>query len=73
MIDGSVGHASIPLSHWMLLGGISRFGDWVDSRPAGCLVVTLAIAKEWEGSKVAVMAIGVVPEAVANHILYRTG
>lgn len=53
----------------MLLGGFSRFGDGVDDGPAGCLVVTSAVAKEWEGSEVAVMAAGAVPEAVAHRVL----
>lgn len=40
MVDGSGGHASISLSHWMLLGGFSEFGGGVDDGPAGCPVVT---------------------------------
>lgn len=34
--------------------GSPKFGDWVGDGPAGCLVVTSVMAREWEGSKVAV-------------------
>ena len=34
----AAGHVSISLSHWMLLGAFSKFGDGVDGGPAGCLV-----------------------------------
>jgi len=57
----------------MLPGGFSRFGDGVDDGPAGCLVLTSAAAKEWEGSEVAVTAAAVVPEAAAHPVLEGTG
>lgn len=31
-------HTLLSLSHWISLRGFSKFGDWVDDGPAGCLL-----------------------------------
>lgn len=45
-----VGRTSLSLSHWMLLGGVSRFGGGADDGPAGCPTLTSALARSGSDS-----------------------
>lgn len=42
MVDRSVGHTLLSLSPWMLLGGVSKFGERADDGAA------ISLGQEWQ-------------------------